>query len=137
MTEDHEIKALRKDMEHLRDTVFGNGDKHGMNVVLQRIEDGLNRNTDALSKLVDRVGQQNHRIEKLEHENVRQDAKREERLVWEQKEAGKREKEATRTLDGKWVRAYGFADGHSEIHAAPDGRFEEWEKARTGANTTP
>ena len=96
MTEDHEIKALRKDMEHLRDTVFGNGDKHGMNVVLQRIEDGLNRNTDALSKLVDRVGQQNHRIEKLEHENVRQDAKREERLVWEQKEAGKREKEATR-----------------------------------------
>jgi RNA polymerase sigma factor (sigma-70 family) len=27
-------------------------------------------------------------------------------------------------------RTYGFADGHSEIHAAPDGDFESWESAR-------
>jgi len=29
-----------------------------------------------------------------------------------------REKEPTKTWDGKWARAYGFADGHSEIHSA-------------------
>ncbi len=28
------------------------------------------------------------------------------------------------------ARTYAFADGHSEIHAAPDGNFEKWEHAR-------
>jgi len=42
-----------------------------------------------------------------------------------------REKEPPQTWNGRWVRAYGFADGHSEIHSAPtpDG-FAEWEKER-------
>jgi RNA polymerase sigma factor (sigma-70 family) len=30
--------------------------------------------------------------------------------------------------EGKWARAYAFADGHSEIHSSPDGNFEAWEK---------
>ena len=29
------------------------------------------------------------------------------------------EKHPTRTSSGNWVRAYGFADGHFEIHSAP------------------
>jgi hypothetical protein len=41
-----------------------------------------------------------------------------------------REREALQHPNGKWVRAYGFADGHSEYHAAPDGNFEAWEKPR-------
>lgn len=31
---------------------------------------------------------------------------------------------------GKLAKTYAFADGHSEIHIARDGRFEEWERAR-------
>jgi hypothetical protein len=38
-----------------------------------------------------------------------------------------REKHATQTLDGKWRKTYGFADGHAEIHTEPDGNFDEWE----------
>lgn len=49
-----------------------------------------------------------------------------------------REKEPWQTADGSWVRAYGFADGHSEIHKAADGRFESWEArhmiSRPGTN---
>jgi len=30
--------------------------------------------------------------------------------------------------NGKWSKAYGFADGHSEIHSVPDGNFDEWEQ---------
>ncbi len=46
-----------------------------------------------------------------------------------------REKEATelRARNGRparWVRTYLFADGHAEIHAAPDGNFEAWEQER-------
>jgi prepilin-type processing-associated H-X9-DG protein len=42
-----------------------------------------------------------------------------------------REKLPTPASNGTWVRAYAFADGHSEIHAAPtpDG-FADWEKER-------
>ena len=39
-----------------------------------------------------------------------------------------RETQAWQTPDGGWVRTYGFADGHSEIHRPPDGNFEPWEK---------
>lgn len=39
-----------------------------------------------------------------------------------------REKEAYQGLEGQWLRAYGFADGHSEVHAAQDGNFDAWEK---------
>jgi hypothetical protein len=38
-----------------------------------------------------------------------------------------REKRASPTLDGKWRKTYGFADGHAEIHTEPDGNFDEWE----------
>ncbi|PWU16747.1 MAG: hypothetical protein C5B50_12915 [Verrucomicrobia bacterium] len=41
-----------------------------------------------------------------------------------------REKEAWPTVKGGWSRAYGFADGHAEIHLAPDGNFGPWEEQR-------
>lgn len=41
-----------------------------------------------------------------------------------------REREAWQHPNGKWFKAYGFADGHSEVHAEPDGNFETWEKPR-------
>jgi len=34
------------------------------------------------------------------------------------------------SLKGGWNRAYGFADGHSEIHHEPDGNFGPWEEQR-------
>jgi len=40
-----------------------------------------------------------------------------------------REKQAWQS-NGKWSRIYAFADGHSEIHASPDGNFDEWESQR-------
>lgn len=33
-----------------------------------------------------------------------------------------------------WLRAYLFADGHSEIQSAPDGNFEAWESQHSAAN---
>jgi RNA polymerase sigma factor (sigma-70 family) len=39
-----------------------------------------------------------------------------------------RQKEAWQSVvDGGWLRAYGFADGHSELHQATDGNFGPWE----------
>jgi hypothetical protein len=39
-----------------------------------------------------------------------------------------RQKEARQSVvDGGWLRAYGFADGHSELHQATDGNFGPWE----------
>jgi RNA polymerase sigma factor (sigma-70 family) len=29
---------------------------------------------------------------------------------------------------GEWINVYGFADGHSELHAEPDGNFGAWEQ---------
>jgi hypothetical protein len=37
-----------------------------------------------------------------------------------------REKEAT-WVNGKWCKAYGFADGHSEYEAEPPEGFAAWE----------
>ena len=39
-----------------------------------------------------------------------------------------REKQPRRSYNGKWSRAYGFADGHSEITSSPDGNFDAWEQ---------
>ena len=39
-----------------------------------------------------------------------------------------REKQAWQTSIGKWMKTYGFADGHSEIHTEPDGNFDAWEQ---------
>lgn len=44
-----------------------------------------------------------------------------------------REKQARRSPKGEWVRVYGIADGHVEIHTEPDGNFEAWEKQHTVA----
>jgi prepilin-type processing-associated H-X9-DG protein len=41
-----------------------------------------------------------------------------------------REKTARQHGAGKWLKTYAFADGHAEIHAAPDGNFADWEKER-------
>ena len=41
-----------------------------------------------------------------------------------------REREGTQLPNGKWIKSYGFADGHSEIPTEPDGNFEAWEKPR-------
>lgn len=30
--------------------------------------------------------------------------------------------------NGKWAKAYGFADGHAETHSDPNGNFDEWEQ---------
>lgn len=38
-----------------------------------------------------------------------------------------RERQAWQTPEGKWAKAYGFADGHSEIRTEPVGGFEAWE----------
>jgi len=39
-----------------------------------------------------------------------------------------RENESQPGITGGWVRTYGFADGHAEVHKADDGNFEPWEK---------
>jgi len=39
-----------------------------------------------------------------------------------------RETQAAQAPNGTWFRAYGFADGHSEIHTAADGNFGAWEQ---------
>lgn len=36
--------------------------------------------------------------------------------------------DAWKTPDGRWVRIYGFADGHCERHYASDDNFSAWEK---------
>ena len=38
-----------------------------------------------------------------------------------------KEKQAWHRQDGKWVKAYAFADGHAEIHTSEDGTFDKWE----------
>ncbi|MGO9200523.1 MAG: RNA polymerase sigma factor [Limisphaerales bacterium] len=39
-----------------------------------------------------------------------------------------RERQPQRDYDGGWSRAYGFADGHSEISHSSDGNYDLWEK---------
>jgi hypothetical protein len=41
-----------------------------------------------------------------------------------------KEKQAWETPEGKWMKTYGFADGHSEIHSEPTSNFDEFEKSR-------
>ncbi len=40
-----------------------------------------------------------------------------------------REREAWRTPEGRWARAYGFGDGHSEVHVSDSPDDAEWEAA--------
>jgi RNA polymerase sigma factor (sigma-70 family) len=42
-----------------------------------------------------------------------------------------KEKEAWQGGDGSWMKTYGFADGHSEVHKEPTGNFDEFEKEHT------
>ncbi len=44
-----------------------------------------------------------------------------------------RETEAQQASDGAWVRTYGFADGHTEVHKAADGNFTPWEQQHMAA----
>jgi hypothetical protein len=48
-----------------------------------------------------------------------------------------REQQARQSPDGKWSKAYGFADGHSEIHVEADGNFEAWEKEHIVSPAAP
>jgi RNA polymerase sigma factor (sigma-70 family) len=43
-----------------------------------------------------------------------------------------REKQATQTSNGTWVKAYCFADGSGQIHEEPSGNFDVWEKSHMG-----
>ncbi|MCW5551670.1 MAG: sigma-70 family RNA polymerase sigma factor [Verrucomicrobiae bacterium] len=47
-----------------------------------------------------------------------------------------REKESS-FLNGKWVKAYGFADGHSEIKSLPEEGFEVWEQRHMIPSAAP
>jgi RNA polymerase sigma factor (sigma-70 family) len=47
-----------------------------------------------------------------------------------------RENQAWQAPDGGWMKAYGFADGHSEIHKTVDGNFEPWESQRLQRTAT-
>ena len=47
-----------------------------------------------------------------------------------------RQRHPSQTRDGKWQKAYGFADGHAEIHVEPGGNFDEWESQRIIAPPT-
>jgi RNA polymerase sigma factor (sigma-70 family) len=38
-----------------------------------------------------------------------------------------KEKQAWQSLNGKWKKTYGFADGHSEVHTEANGNFNDWE----------
>jgi RNA polymerase sigma factor (sigma-70 family) len=42
-----------------------------------------------------------------------------------------KEKQAWQSGDGKWLKTYGFADGHAELHTEPNGNFDDWERQRT------
>jgi len=39
--------------------------------------------------------------------------------------------------NGKWSKAYGFADGHSEVHSTVDNNFDEWEQQHAPVLKTP
>ncbi len=39
-----------------------------------------------------------------------------------------REKQAWQASNGRWMKTYGFADGHSELHSEPDGNFDTFEQ---------
>ena len=42
-----------------------------------------------------------------------------------------KEKQAWMSPGGKWMKGYGFADGHSELHTEPNGDFTDFEKNHT------
>ena len=41
-----------------------------------------------------------------------------------------KEKQAWRRQDGKWLKAYAFADGHAETQTSEDGNFDKYEDER-------
>ena len=47
-----------------------------------------------------------------------------------------RERDAWQQLNGRWARTYGFADGHSEVHASDDGDYRAWEAERQAQPAT-
>jgi hypothetical protein len=47
-----------------------------------------------------------------------------------------REKQPWQTPDGSWMRAYGFADGHAEVHRTADANYAAWEAQHVAAPPT-
>lgn len=47
-----------------------------------------------------------------------------------------KEKQAWQMLDGKWIKTYGFADGHVETHTEANNNFDDWESQRTALPPT-
>ena len=41
------------------------------------------------------------------------------------------------SVNGKWFKTYGFADGHSEVHSEPNGNFDEWEQRHAAVLKNP
>jgi RNA polymerase sigma factor (sigma-70 family) len=48
-----------------------------------------------------------------------------------------REKAARKLANGKWAKAYGFLDGHGELHSEADGNFDDFEQAHGVPASTP
>jgi len=44
-----------------------------------------------------------------------------------------KEKQAWQALNGSWMKTYGFADGHAEVHREPSGNFDDWESKHTAS----
>jgi len=42
-----------------------------------------------------------------------------------------KEKQAWQALNGKWMKTYGFADGHAKVQTEPNGNFDDWENQHT------
>jgi hypothetical protein len=42
-----------------------------------------------------------------------------------------KEKEAWQGAGGDWMKIYGFADGHVEVHKGLNGNFDDFEKEHT------
>ena len=38
-----------------------------------------------------------------------------------------KEKQAWQSIDGKWLKVYGFADGHAVVKSEPSGNFDDFE----------
>ena len=41
-----------------------------------------------------------------------------------------RERQPVQTPEGKWIKTYGFADGHTETHTEAENSFDAWEAQR-------
>lgn len=88
MTEGHDGDRIRRIVqEELRDLAHKDGDDVKLAAVLAEFNVRLNGIEKNTAEMAAHQAVSNHRTEKLEIENVRQEAKREEREKWEAKTA--------------------------------------------------